>query len=117
MSTECHLSLARTLHERWAVRPYRNDDLFVFIGESITALLFTSACLETNDLLISLITSLWAAEMDGLNKEANTQTGCLCSYVSVLHHHAHIRYINAKFFIRMSYKYDSWIQRWEKKKH
>lgn len=58
MSAECHLSLVRTLHERRAVPAYRNDDLFVFIEESITALLFISACLETNDLLISLITSL-----------------------------------------------------------
>ena len=87
----------------------------MFIGESITALLFISACLETNDLLISLITSSWAAEMDGLNKEVDTQTGCLCSYVSVLHHHADVRYINAKFFIRMSYKYDSFEFRGKKK--
>lgn len=113
MSAECHLSLVRTLHERRAVPAYRNDDLFVFIEESITALLFISACLETNDLLISLITSLWAAEMDGLNKEVDTQTGCLCSHVSVLHHH--VRYIDAKFFIRMSYKYDSFEFRGEKK--
>lgn len=34
--------------------------------------------------------------MDGLNKEVDTQTGCLCSHVSVLHHH--VRYIDAKFF-------------------
>lgn len=59
-------------HQRQAAAAYGNDDLFVFIWESITALLFISACLETNDLLISLVTSLWTAEMDGLNKEVDS---------------------------------------------
>lgn len=56
---ECpHLFLVRTLQEHQVAPAYRNVDLFVFIRESITSLLFISACLETNDLLISLITRL-----------------------------------------------------------
>lgn len=90
-----HFSFVGTLHQRRAAAAYRNGDLFVFIGESITALLFISACLETNDLLISLITSLWTAEMDGLNKEVDTQTGCLCLYVRALHHRAAVQNVNA----------------------
>lgn len=90
-----HFSFVRTLRRRRAAAAYRNGDLFVFIGESITALLFISACLETNDLLISLITSLWTAEMDGLNKEVDTQTGCLCPYVGALHHRAAVQNVNA----------------------
>lgn len=92
-----HFSFVRTLRQRRAAAAYRNGDLFVFIGESITALLFISACLETNDLLISLITSLWTAEMDGLNKEVDTQTGCLCPYGGALHHRAAVQNVNAEF--------------------
>lgn len=92
-----HFSFVRTRHQRRAAAAYRNGDLFVFIGESITSPLFFFACSETNDLLISLITSLWTAEMDGLNKEVDTQTGCLCPYVGVLHHRAAVQNVNAEF--------------------
>lgn len=35
--------------------------------------------------------------MDGLNKEVDTQTGCLCPYVGALHHRAAVQNVNAEF--------------------